>query len=294
MALFTDWTAYVKQLRTREVRLIFQGCPPKAFDSILELGAGRAFQARHLANYARQVVSTDRDRKILQNVDDEVLAYEVCDAERLAEHFGTRRFDVVFSSNMLEHLEDPAAALCGIHRVLTPGGITIHVMPSPFWKLSTLSLHVPAHFGQAVERWRARRAVSREVPATQSMVESARTEATPLTETSREGVGSRLRRLLVPGIHGVSRGHVQELLAFRRSRWVRLFRACGFEVVAVQKGVVTSGYGFGFDRLRTLLEHAGLASAFVYVAKRAGEPCGSAEWFGDRSGVSHVVGRPRA
>jgi hypothetical protein len=74
---------------------------------------------------------------------------------------------------------------------------------------------------------------------------------------------------MLPEPHGVSDGHLQELLAFRRSRWTAEFARAGLRVLSIQKGPVASGYGFGFDRLRAFLEGMGLASEYIYIATKS-------------------------
>ena len=59
--------------------------------------------------------------------------------------FGEKSFDIVFSSNLLEHLPDPSVVLRGVHRLLKDDGITVHIMPGPFWKLCQMALYHPAN-----------------------------------------------------------------------------------------------------------------------------------------------------
>src|SRR5437667_11583807 len=41
----------------------------------------------------------------------------VCDAQRLVEQFGTERFDVVVSTELLEHVRDWRAVISGLKRI---------------------------------------------------------------------------------------------------------------------------------------------------------------------------------
>src|SRR5439155_1182066 len=88
-------------------------------------------------------------------------------------------------------------------------------------------------------------------------------------------VRSLLSRLLSPDPHGVSATHTMEFRAFGKERWIREFAAAGLDVVAVLKGPVCSGYGFGLNRFRLMLEKAGFASEYAYVAVKRGarSPC---------------------
>ena len=51
------------------------------------------------------------------------------DATRLA--LGDDRFDIVFCTQVIEHVPDPAALVAETHRVLRPGGWL--VLTGPFW-----------------------------------------------------------------------------------------------------------------------------------------------------------------
>src|SRR2546430_10141753 len=77
-----------------------------------------------------------------------------CDAENVARYFAAEMFDLVFSSNLLEHLSSPSAALRGIHEVLRDEGITLHVMPNPLWKLLDFTFFYADVLRQLVRRLR--------------------------------------------------------------------------------------------------------------------------------------------
>jgi len=44
---------------------------------------------------------------------------------------GTEKFDLVFSQCFLEHVEDPLRVHQNIYAILTPGGVAVHLYPSP-------------------------------------------------------------------------------------------------------------------------------------------------------------------
>jgi SAM-dependent methyltransferase len=261
MRIKAEWTAYLHRFRQREIDEIFAACPERAFADGLELGAGDGFQARLLARYVGRLVSTDFSPRLLAAPPVERVEHRVCDAEEVAAAFPPRSFDLVFSSNLLEHLPNLPRALAGTREVLRDDGLAVHVVPSPFWKLSILTLHYPNLFANILER-----ATRAEAPADAPAPSPASAPNNPKTERRT----SRLRRHLIGEPHGVSSGHLEELLAFRRARWEEAFRRAGFDLVAVRKGPVVSGYGFGLDRARALLERAGLTSEYVYVACKAG------------------------
>ncbi len=269
--LKADWLPLLHRFRRREIEIVFAGCPGKAFATGLELGAGDGFQSRLLTRWVSNLTSTDYDSGVLSNPPDASITWAVCDAEEVDRAFPNKRFDLVCSSNLLEHLPDPSKALRAIRAVLADDGITIHVVPGPFWKTTHLLLHVPNRAILILERLLrpgALAAVGRKLSgAGPGTAETAPRNNNPKTPRPRRGA---VARFFVPEPHGVSRGNLRELFAFRRSRWVRELRHAGFELVAVRKGPVATGYGFGLDRLRGLLETLGLASEFVYVARVRG------------------------
>ena len=71
---------------------------------------------------------------------------EVCEVTRLVERFGAQQFDVVLSTEMLEHVGDRRGAISNMKRVLKPGGILLlttrsegfpyHGYPFDFWRFS--------------------------------------------------------------------------------------------------------------------------------------------------------------
>ncbi len=269
--------------------MIFGRCPEGLFESALELGAGDGFQSGLLRRWARRVVATDYDASGLPAAAPEGIVFQACDAERAGESFPAGSFDLVFSSNLLEHLPDPVRALEGTRSILRDDGVAVHVLPSPLWKIAHLALHVPNRAVLALERLAEPGGAARAVARL-----SGRTETRRLAEgerplgnnpkTDRRGA-PLLVRLLVPRPHAVSRGNLQELIAFRRSRWRRDLERAGFEVVAEGKGPLASGYGFGFDRTRRLLEALGLSSERYFVGVKRGAASPHAVHFpGGRAG----------
>lgn len=95
---------------------------------VLELGAGWCDFSNHV--HAARVVAMDLDATVAQAAAPHVTA-EVGDCTDLS-RFADDSFDVVFASNLVEHLdrEQSGRLLSGAHRVLRPGGRLILMQPN--------------------------------------------------------------------------------------------------------------------------------------------------------------------
>lgn len=235
---------------------VFADCPDQYFDRGLELGAGDGYQSSILSRYVRRLVCTDYNKYRLRPQAPAPTAYVVCDAESVSPLFRNETFDIVYSSSLLEHLPHPENALAAIHRVLRDDGITVHIMPSVFWKLCHVFLFHPNRLVVRVERLFTGHA--------------ARQPDYRIGNNPKMGTALKRRPLLLPPPHGAYSSTIHEFVAYRTRRWKQLFQEAKFDVIHVMKGPVASGYGFGWERTRAFLERCGLASEYIYVAVKAG------------------------
>ncbi len=110
---------------------------------VVDVGGGKKCQ---FAKYRRpeletRIVAVDIDPDEMEGNDD-VDEKRVADAsERLP--FGDGEVDLVASRSVLEHLPDTGAFLREAHRVLRPGGVTIHVFPSKWAPFSLANRALP-------------------------------------------------------------------------------------------------------------------------------------------------------
>jgi SAM-dependent methyltransferase len=290
MRIKADWQTWLHTYKKREVDKAFFACPEGGFDLGLELGAGDGFQSGLLSRYIRRLVSTEINELRLSKQNRRGVSYRICSAEEAVRCAEDRSFDIVYSSNLLEHLRDPVLVLRQIHRIMKDDGVAIHIVPAPLWKLCHLLLYVPANLAVVGERvFRAHRTGDGFKEARfflGQLVEGLREGANTLTKlTDREealtgnnpGVTGRRRafaaRLLLPRPHGVSGTNLAELSALMKRRIIGMFKDTGFECGAVLKGPAASGYGLGWSWAEAAFEKAGFASEYIYIAHKKGHPC---------------------
>lgn len=111
--------------------------------SVLDVGCGRAWVAAHLCQRSITVCSLDvsltNPRKALATVQSPHHCAVVADAFSLPFADGT--FDCVISSEVIEHVPDPAAFLKELLRVLKPGGRCIISTPYNERRKFVLCIH---------------------------------------------------------------------------------------------------------------------------------------------------------
>jgi SAM-dependent methyltransferase len=193
---------FLAQLRRAELAQVFVVLRQHGFTggrSVLEIGGGTGWQARDLQSAGYKVHSVDVEAK------PGVFPVEIYDGRLLP--CADRSCDVVFSSNVLEHVPHIDAFQAELHRVLKPGGIAIHLMPTPTWRLATLLAHYP---------WLVRAALS--VAAGSRDQDRAHVEHA----AAKHGPLFLLWRILLSPRHGETGNALTETSHFSARRWKSL------------------------------------------------------------------------
>jgi 2-polyprenyl-3-methyl-5-hydroxy-6-metoxy-1,4-benzoquinol methylase len=111
---------------------------------VLEIGGGTGYQAKRLAEDGFEVASIDIPSS---NYADKLeFPVEPYDGRNIP--FPDASFDIVFSSNVLEHVLDLAHLHNEIKRVLKPNGYCVHLMPTGAWRAWTNV----AHYTELIQR----------------------------------------------------------------------------------------------------------------------------------------------
>ena len=120
---------------------------------VLDLGAGAGIVAQmNFKGLAKKVCGVDLDPRVVENsMLDEG---RVSDAGEIP--YGDALFDVVFSDNVFEHLDEPLAVYKEVARVLKPGGVLLFKTPNKWHYMPTVARMTPHGFHQFVNRLRGR------------------------------------------------------------------------------------------------------------------------------------------
>jgi SAM-dependent methyltransferase len=175
-------------------------------------------------------------------------------------------FDVVFSSNVLEHVANLPALLEESMRVLRPGGYFVHVVPSATWRLWTTLTYYPDLIRRAAGT------LFRVAARSKSHLGDTRKVA----HHPRKTLSQRLVRLVVPPVHGMIGTVWTEMWHFRRRSWLTRLRAQDLEVVRVfgsgffYSGSILFGLRMPFVIRRHLSHVLGSSTHIVILRKLAG------------------------
>jgi 2-polyprenyl-3-methyl-5-hydroxy-6-metoxy-1,4-benzoquinol methylase len=98
---------------------------------LLEIGSGRA---EVLAGFARQGInchaidSAPSARGYAEECGAQFETFQIS-TKNLVNPFGGKKFDIVFSKSLIEHIEDPLHFLSSIRNILKPGGKVVTLTP---------------------------------------------------------------------------------------------------------------------------------------------------------------------
>jgi len=137
-------------LRARELRLLNHFWPIPQVDTLLEIGGGSLVHSTMLAGNAREYITLDladshdmspHDRfKLPHSLGIENIRPIVARGERIP--LRSETVDMVFTSNVFEHLENQQATVDEIVRVLRPGGTAVSVVAIPWSRINYFMEHV--------------------------------------------------------------------------------------------------------------------------------------------------------
>lgn len=216
----TPADGHVERLRRAELEVLRSHFKPGL--RVLEIGGGSGFQAAIIDSWSCNVKSIDIPGRFWPRSFFPVTFY---DGEHLP--FPDASFDIVFSSNVLEHVERLPALLAETRRVARAGGVSIHVMPTSSWRLWTSLAHY-AYF--------ARHAFQRDLRVGGRRAPAEQPSSYALGTAERPPIGTVIKRALVPAPHGEYESAAAELYYFSKRRWLRVFANNGFEVEEVIDG----------------------------------------------------------
>lgn len=217
---------HLDTLRIAEIDKVLPFFPPGA--TILEVGAGTGQQALELQQRGFDVTAIEvpASNYAANRV------YPIVDYDGRHIPLPTGLFDVVFSSNVLEHVPDLKQMHAEIRRVLKPSGICIHILPTHAWRFWTTLASYPD----------AILFLSSSAPDLLPKNALHRGEVNRLANKWYRTIRSFVGRCL-PRRHGERGNTFSELWLFHPRWWRRNFEENGFAVIDDQpSGLFYTGH----------------------------------------------------
>ena len=119
---------HLEAIRLYEIGVVQGILPPEG--RLLEIGAGTGWQAQVMSNAGYDVSAIDIPLSNLKAN----RVWPVIDYDGVVIPFSDNTFDIIYSSNVLEHIVHIDEFQKEIQRVLKPDGIVVHVIPTSSWR----------------------------------------------------------------------------------------------------------------------------------------------------------------
>ncbi|MBH49896.1 MAG: hypothetical protein CMG69_03990 [Candidatus Marinimicrobia bacterium] len=214
-------------IRKEEFRIVYEIWKEYFDEPILEIGSGEGLQYKLLRRYFQNVIPSDVN---INRWDKSLGEIRKINSEQLP--FDDNSINTIYSSNVIEHIEDIKLALKEMRRVLKPDGYIIHLVPTVSWKVSHLFGYYPAKF--------------RDLIATGKLFKP------------------------FPSVHGVSKNNFYELYNFSNRYWLKEFKNARLELKGVENLLFYTPYRFfpNILKFRRKLASYGFVSCRAYLLSK--------------------------
>jgi SAM-dependent methyltransferase len=213
---------------------------------VLEFGAGNGSQAKQLEAMGFEVIAIDLpDSQYAKSRVFPVLEYDGLDIP-----LPDSSVDIIFSSNVMEHVKELPKILSEFHRVLNKDGFCIHLMPSVQWRVWTFLTGIPTAFISAIRLLR-------------------HLALSPIYSLDNEAVFKDLKIIvscILPLGHGISLEGISEIWTFSIKYWLKQFERHGFEALTYcpcglfYTGHMLFGFNFPLSFRRSVSKYLGSGS----------------------------------
>lgn len=268
---FTDYS-FLKEIRIKELLSVVPYFPKGC--KLLEIGSGAGWQAKELSKLGFDVSAIDVESTNYW----ELMEYPVLFYDGKKIPFEDNVFDVVFSSNTLEHVSDISGLNKEIQRILKDDGIAVHILPSSAWRFWTLVTYFPDIFRNIFH-------IFKNILQKNIKIDVIHEDQPLLVPTKNKTVIKVYLKILksvnifFPGRHGERGNSITELYFFSRLYWKSEFKKAGFNILSLTTNdIFYTGHtlfarGLSLETRRRLASILGSAcNTFVLNKNYAGRP----------------------
>lgn len=217
--LIADFLEAIRLSELTQIEEILKTTVP-AGSKILEIGAGTGWQARELAARGYEVSAID----IPTSNHGEARIWPIIDFDGRFIPFPDKSFDIIYSSNVLEHVEHIKTLNIEIARVLRSGGTAIHFVPTSIWRAWSLAAFYPALLRDVFRR------ISIKLHGDRVNAAAPAVSLDPPSSTGKRLLLAKVLHRIAPHAHGAVGTCFSELSRFNRRSWDDFFSTSGWVV----------------------------------------------------------------
>ncbi len=216
---------YLHTIRSHELQLLLEKFGQGFRQGrVLEIGSGTGQQLRLLKSLGIDIVGVE----IEAGWYDDCLLEEITKFDGMHLPFPDNTFELVFSSNVMEHVQNLQALQVEIARVLKPTGVALHVMPSSSWRIWAIFTH---YITLPTRLWSWCLKVRQDQGSIANQINPAsHTSAT----NSHRALYRKILALLFPEKHGVFGNRFTEAHEFGQVAWKRRFVKADWRTIQVE------------------------------------------------------------
>lgn len=227
----------VEQIREHEINKVLE-LYHDDFDGkdLLEIGSGKGTMLKIFKEMCKSAKGVDVEDGSCAN--EEIADVTYYDGHTLP--FADNSFDIIFSTNVLEHIPHLEDMQKEFKRVLKDGGVLVHVLPNATWRFYTLLMHylvLPQQvFFFILRRLPFIKKSSISIPGSDSPQVVKHTPLSLIMDT------------LIARRHGETGNQLSEVFYFSDWYWCKLFKEAGWANLTSQKsGIFYSNYQVGMS-----------------------------------------------
>lgn len=245
---------FVADIRAQELTNVSRFFPKSG--KVLDFGAGTGDQSVALKNMGYDVSALD----VADSDYSSETVFPVTFYDGRVIPFPDASFDFIFSSNVLEHIRDTENINRELRRVLKPGGIMVHILPSASWRFWTTLTAFPSAPALAVRTLFDTRIAARQPTRMKKSIYK-------LWRATR-----RLGSPFIFARHGEWGNAFTELKTFGKNAWTNYFLKHGYEILSYDTvslfytGSSMCGRMLSLETRRSLSRILG-SSCHVFVVK---------------------------
>jgi ubiquinone/menaquinone biosynthesis C-methylase UbiE len=209
-------------MRHDELNVALKKFPKKKDIKILELGGGDGYIAKCLTDKGYNIISTDINPKFPSMFP----VRKITDGKL---DFPSETFDLIFTSQVIAHVENLELFFGEVKRVLKKDGLMINLVPTTGWWIITNFWHyvlTPYNFLKFLKKSNVR---------------------DNHDESSIKKIETNLMKKIIWYLFlhpiGTSPSFIYELKKFSKNSWIQLFKKYDFEIIDISRTtIVFSGY----------------------------------------------------